>query len=144
MFAPAWMVRMLATKSEENFKYALEAQKQLTAALLETKAVEAALLRSRIQELEQLVKYERAKADGLYDRLLIRDAKVAPVQAVALAQATAEAKDPKKNITEELSRVFDQLAGVGESDEPPHIPMEVNTFAGGGSAISGGAKPPSV
>lgn len=140
MFAPTWIIRLLASKSEENFKFAVDSQKQLTAAMLETKQTELGLLRDRIKELESQVKYERAKADSLYDRLLIRDAKVAPVQAVAQAQAHAEALDPRKKVTEELSRVFDQLASVGEADDDgPRA--ELHTFAGGGVVMDSGKQP---
>jgi len=140
MFAPAWMIRLIATKSEENFKFALASQKELTAALLETKGTEVILLRSRINELEQAVKYERAKADSLYDRLLIRDAKVAPVASVAVALAAAEAANPRKSMTEELSRVFDQLASVGEESGEAQ-PVQMHTFAGGGVAADSGTQP---
>lgn len=129
MFAPSWTMRFVA-----------DMNKQLTDALRQAHTTEVVVLRSRIHELEEQVKYERAKADSLYDRLLIRDAKVAPVQAVALAAATAEAKDPKKNITEELSRVFDQLASVGEAPDEQQQ-AEAHTFAGGGVAISGKTPP---
>lgn len=136
MFAPTWVVKLLASKSEENFKYALDASKQLTAALLEAKDTEIGLLKSRIVEVEKQVLYERTKADSLYDRLLIRDAKVAPVQAVAQAQAAAEAAGPKKT-TEELSRVFDMLASVGEVPDDLFPRAEVTSFAGGGVSAPG-------
>ena len=59
--------------------------------------------------LEEKLKYESARADGLVDRLLVRDARVAAVAPTAVAAATY--RDEKA--AEQLKKVFDEINSAG-------------------------------
>src|ERR1035437_7898982 len=59
--------------------------------------------------LEEKLKYESARADGLVDRLLVRDARVAAVAPSAVAAAVhKDAEGAKK-----LAAIFDEMNSVG-------------------------------
>ena len=82
--------------------------------------------------LEEQLKYERARADGLVDRLLVRDARVAAVAPSAVAAAVH--KDAKA--VETLTKIFDEINMAGV-DVPP---SEHRAFdMAGGTAVEAGA-----
>ena len=82
-------------------------------------------------KLEEQLRYERARADGLVDRLLVRDARVAAVAPSAVAAAVHKDAEAVKVI----SKIFDDLNATGV-DSPA---KEQRAFdVAGGTAVSAG------
>lgn len=86
-------------------------------------------LKRLINQLNEQLSYERAKSDGLVDRLLVRDAKVA-----AVAPAAVEiAKHKDEQAVQKLKELFDGLNDV-TADIP--APKDLRAFdLAGGSAV---------
>jgi hypothetical protein len=82
--------------------------------------------------LEEKLKYESARADGLVDRLLVRDARVAAVAPSAVAAAVHKDAESVKV----LSKIFDEINLTGV-DLPPSEQRAVDVA--GGTAVSAGA-----
>lgn len=99
---------------------------------LASKQNEVVMLKSLIERLTEEVKYERARADSLVDRLLLRDAKVAAVAPAAIAAAA----ERDKVAVEKLKETFAGLAEVGEMPDPgaPGEPRAVEVA--GGSVVA--------
>lgn len=96
---------------------------------LGAQANEIAALKKTLEDLNTQLRYERARADNLVDRLLIRDAKVA-----AVAPAAVEiAKFKDEQAVKKLHAVFDQL-----NDIATEIPArETRAFdMAGGTAVA--------
>lgn len=70
---------------------------------------EIAALAKHSASLEAQLKYERARADGLVDRLLVRDARVAAVAPSAIAAAVHKDAEAAKVI----AKIFDELNSAG-------------------------------
>lgn len=80
--------------------------------------------------LSEALRYERARADALVDRLLTRDAKVSAVAPHAIAAAVERDEVAVKALKE----AFSGLAEVGEIPEAKEA--RAFDFAGGGSAVA--------
>ena len=81
--------------------------------------------------LEEKLRYESARADGLVDRLLVRDAHVAAVAPSAVAAAVHKDAEAVKKLTE----IFDEMNSAGV-DSPAR---EQRAFdMAGGTAVSPG------
>ena len=90
-------------------------------------------LTRRIEGLEAQLKYERARADGLVDRLLVRDARVAAVAPSAVAAAVRKDAEAAKVI----AKIFDELNSAGQEFPGP----EQRSFEiAGGVAVSPGVE----
>lgn len=99
---------------------------------ISSKHNEIVSLNKLIDRLTEEVKYERARADSLVDRLLLRDAKVAAVAPAAIAAAA----ERDKVTVEKLKETFAGLAEVGEMPDPgaPGEPRAVEVA--GGSVVA--------
>lgn len=99
---------------------------------LSSKHNETVMLSALIDRLTEEVKYERARADSLVDRLLLRDAKVAAVAPAAIAAAA----ERDKVAVEKLKETFAGLAEVGEMPDPtaPGEPRAIEVA--GGSVVA--------
>ena len=88
-------------------------------------------LKKQVDLLQEQLKYERIRADGLVDRLLVKDAKVPPVTPEAIAHTDPAVKEH----VNKLKEAFDNLGDVGE------IPGdgEVRAFEIGGGRAAGRA-----
>ena len=102
MFLTQRILDLIVTTKNEAFAIALGAKEN-----------EIISLKSRIEVLSGEVKYERARADSLVDRLLVRDAKVSAVAPVAVAAAA----ERDKVAVERLKKTFEGLADVGDIPE---------------------------
>ena len=82
--------------------------------------------------LEEKLRYESARADGLVDRLLVRDARVAAVAPSAVAAAVHKDAEAAKVI----AKIFDELNSAGQEFPGP----EQRSFEiAGGVAVSPGS-----
>ena len=82
--------------------------------------------------LEEKLRYESARADGLVDRLLVRDARVAAVAPSAVAAAVHKDAEGAKV----LRKIFDEMNSAGV-DFPP---QDSRSFeVAGGTAVAPGA-----
>ena len=99
---------------------------------LQSKHNEVVMFAALAERLTEEVKYERARADSLVDRLLLRDAKVAAVAPAAIAAAA----ERDQVTVEKLKETFAGLAEVGEMPDPgaPGEPRAVEVA--GGSAVT--------
>lgn len=115
------------------FQTAVKALGESRELVVAAKQCEIDSLKSRVESLEAALKYERARADALVDRLLVRDAKVAAVAPAAVAAATEKdlAEGKKRAV---LTEIFDKLAETGQ--EPPPGEPRAFEFAGGGQAVT--------
>lgn len=112
-----------------------EAHALALAAFNQSHEIAVGALRNEVVELKKInealsaaLRGERSRADGLVDRLLVRDAKVAAVAPAAIAAAT----HVDEQTVARLREAFSGLADVGEV--PPaseHRAFEI----GGGSAV---------
>lgn len=118
MFITNRILDLIVKTKDESYGIALGAKQN-----------EIVALTARIEVLAEEVRYERARADGLVDRLLMRDAKVAAVAPAAIAAAAERDKVAVKKLEE----TFAGLAEVGEIPES----REPRAFdVAGGSAVT--------
>lgn len=96
---------------------------------LGAKEIEIEALTRLIADLGAQLKYERARADNLADRLLVRDAHVAAVSPAALE--TAKHKD--EVAVKKLREVFDQLNDIAV--EVPAKTHRAFDLAGGSAVV---------
>lgn len=119
---------------DRAFETSIQALGDARDLVVAAKQCEIDRLQARVDALEKALAYERARADALVDRLLVRDAKVAAVALAAVAAATEKdlAMGKTRNAIQE---VFDKLADLGE----PPAPGEPRAFdfAGGGEGVAG-------
>ena len=121
MFLSAHVFDLLVKAKDDSFAIAIGAKEN-----------EIASLRERIETLTEEVSYERHRADGLVDRLLMRDAKVAAVAPAAVAAAA----ERDKVAVARLKETFAGLAEVGEMPSPD-APGEPRAFdVAGGSVVA--------
>ena len=114
MFIPEKVFNLLMTAKDDSYKLALGA-----------KEVEIDVLMRTISDLSEQLKYEKARSDGLVDRLLVRDARVAAVAPSAVAAAQYKDAEAVKKLTE----IFSSMNEMGVEVPAP----EQRTFeiAGG-------------
>lgn len=106
----------------------LKAKDEAFALAIAAKDHEIEVFKAANSRLIEELNYERAKADGLVDRLLVRDAKVA-----AVAPAAIEAGKLKDAVAvqrfKEVEKLFDSLGDIG--GEVPAPDARTFTIAGG-------------
>lgn len=91
-------------------------------------------LRRTATLLEEKLKYESARADGLVDRLLVRDANVAAVAPSAIATAVHKDAEAVKKIT----AIFDEMNAAGV--DFPEKEQRAFDVAGGTAIAPGGLR----
>src|ERR1035437_3306001 len=109
MFVTDRVLDIILKAKEDSFEIsitALDVAHTLAVASLQNEIIG---LKRTATLLEEKLKYERARADGLVDRLLVRDARVAAVAPSAVAAAVhKDAEGAKK-----LAAIFDEMNSVG-------------------------------
>lgn len=83
-------------------------------------------MRSELERLQKQVEYERARADDAVNKLLVRDAKVYPLNPIIPATAKQEAESIKK--MSELDAIFGEVNQVAEDDD--------RAYKGKGTAVN--------
>mgnify|MGYP001595874529 CR=1 FL=1 len=131
MFLTHKILDLVVKTKDDAYALALSAFDASHHIALGAKESEIRALKNEVSGLTEQLKYERLKSDGLVDRLLVRDAKVAAVAPAAIELAKhKDAEGVKK-----LKEVFDQLNDIA-SDVP--APKEARVFdMAGGSALQG-------
>ena len=120
MFIPQRVFDILINALDQGHRIALGA-----------KECEIEVLTRTISDLAEQLKYERARADSLVDRLLVRDARVAAVAPVAIDAAKHKDAEAVKKLTE----IFDSMNEMGvDVPAPEQRAFEI----AGGTAISSG------
>ena len=116
MFIPNRVFDLLVAAKDDSFRIAIGA-----------KECEIEVLARTISDLAEQLKYERARADSLVDRLLVRDARVAAVAPVALDVAKHKDAEAVKKLTE----IFDSMNEMGDVIPAP----EARTFEMAGGKV---------
>ena len=118
MFITNRMLDLIVKTKDESFGLSLSSAHN-----------EITLLNRLVDRLDGEVKYERARADALVDRLLMRDARVAAVAPAAVAAAA----ERDKVVTDRFREAFEGLNDVGEAP----VASEPRAFdIAGGSAVA--------
>ena len=131
MFITDRVLDIILKAKDESYLLAVSAKDASHALAVASLQNEIVGLKRTATTLEEQLKYERARADGLVDRLLVRDARVAAVAPSAVAAAVS--KDEKA--AEQLKKIFDEINMVGV-DFPA---KEQRAFdMAGGTAIDSG------
>ena len=131
MFVTDRVLDIILKAKDESYLLAVSAKDASHALAVASLQNEIIGLRRTATLLEEKLKYEAARADGLVDRLLVRDARVAAVAPSAVAAAVY--KDEKA--AEQLKKIFDEINMVGV-DFPA---KEQRAFdMAGGTAIDSG------
>ena len=131
MFITDRVLDIILKAKDESYLLAVSAKDASHALAVASLQNEIIGLRRAATLLEEKLKYESARADGLVDRLLVRDARVAAVAPSAVAAAVY--KDEKA--AEQLKKIFDEINMVGV-DFPA---KEQRAFdMAGGTAIDSG------
>ena len=123
-------IDILISTKDEAFRVSLGAIGQAHEQVLEAKQIEVEALKRMLADLGEQIRYERARADSLVDRLLVRDAHVAAVSPVAIAAAKMRDEETVKRLRE----TFEQMNDVGVA---PASVAEARAFElAGGSAVA--------
>ena len=131
MFVTDRVLDIILKAKDESYLLAVSAKDASHALAVASLQNEIVGLKRTATTLEEQLRYERARADGLVDRLLVRDARVAAVAPSAVAAAVY--KDEKA--AEQLKKIFDEINMVGV-DFPA---KEQRAFdMAGGTAIDSG------
>lgn len=128
-------VDLIVKAKDDAFETAVRVLGESRELVVAAKQCEIDALKAQLSTAEAALKYERARADALVDRLLVRDAKVAAVAPAAVA-AAVESDIALGKKRDEVQKIFDNLATVGA--EPPPGEPRAFTFAGGGKGVSTG------
>lgn len=130
MFMTSRVFGIVVKTKDDAYALALSAFDASHQLAIAAKENEIAALRKEVSGLAEQLRYERTKSDGLVDRLLVRDARVA-----AVAPAAVElAKHKDAEAVKKLSEIFDQMNEMGA--EIPAKDTRAFEFAGGGAAVS--------
>ncbi len=131
MFITDRVLDIILKAKDESYLLAVSAKDASHALAVASLQNEIIGLRRTATLLEEKLKYEAARADGLVDRLLVRDARVAAVAPSAVAAAVHKDAEAVKVFKE----VFDELNKAGVDFPPP----EQRSFElAGGVAVSPG------
>lgn len=118
MFITNRILDLVVTTKDDCYAIALGAKEN-----------EIRYLKDSIEELSAQLKYERSRADGLVDRLLVRDARVAAVSPAAIEIA----KHKDEQAVSKLKAIFDDMNAMG-ADIPS---KDTRAFdLAGGSAVA--------
>lgn len=132
MFISERVFDVVVKTKDDAFAVALSAFYESHKIALGAKEVEIEALKRTIDDLVAQLAYERAKSDGLVDRLLVRDAKVAAVSPVAIEIA----KHKDKEAVKKLAEIFDNLNDIAADPPPAPQGNRAFEFSGGGSAVT--------
>jgi len=132
MFLTERILNLVVKAKDDAYAISLSAFDAAHGISMGAKEVEIEALTRVIADLAEQLKYERARADGLVDRLLVRDAKVASVSPSAIE--LAKYKDTQA--VKKLGEIFESINEMGA--EVPIKETGVFEFAGGGSAAMSG------
>ena len=131
MFVTSKILDLIVKTKDDAHALAISALIDAHRIALGCKEVEITALKNSIAQLTQQLSYERSRADGLVDRLLVRDAQVAAVSPAAIEIA----KHKDEEAVKKLSEIFDQLNEVAA--EPPTNKVEPRAFdLAGGSVVA--------
>ena len=110
MFITDRVLDIILKAKDESYLLAVSAKDASHALAVASLQNEIIGLRRTATLLEEKLKYEAARADGLVDRLLVRDARVAAVAPSAVAAAVHKDNEAAKK----LQAIFDEvnMAGV--------------------------------
>lgn len=109
MFITDKILDIVVKAKDDSYSSTITAFTSAHAIALGSMSNEIASLKEINSALSEALKYERARADGLVDRLLVRDARVAAVAPSAVA--AAQLKDDLA--IKQLKVVFDELNSAG-------------------------------
>ncbi len=132
MFITDRVLDIILKAKDESYLLAVSAKDASHALAVASLQNEILGLKRTATILEEQLRYERARADGLVDRLLVRDARVAAVAPSAVAAAVHKDAESVKV----LSKIFDEINLTGV-DLPPSEQRAVDVA--GGTAVSAGA-----
>ena len=133
MFFSRKTLDLVVEARDRAFEAAVKVLGEARDLIVAAKQAEIDSLRDRVSRLEDDVRYERARADALVDRLLVRDAKVAAVAPAAIAAAAEmDVENAKKR--DVIQQAFDQLTETA-GDIPAPTELRAHEFAGGGRAV---------
>jgi hypothetical protein len=138
VFAPRWLLEKLLGSMEEGRNCLVSEMRARNDEIIEAKNVEIRFLMEKVRALEKAAAYERERADQLVDRLLVKDAKVAPIASMSQAAVQSASELDRKKM-EEMEGVFNSINDVGE-DEGGAEPAKT-MFTHGGSIVRGGHVP---
>lgn len=111
----------------------LKAKDEAFALAIAAKDHEIEVFRTANSRLIEEIKYEKAKADGLVDRLLVRDARVTAVSPQAVEAGILKDKVSVEKF-KEIEKLFDSLGDIGGDVPAP----DARTFTmAGGNAVGG-------
>ena len=134
-FIPKNFLDRMLCASDRGYEVAVAALKEAHQIALQALSTENIVLRKIVHDQHEELNLEKARNQALVDRLLVRDAKVFPVQPIAQEAVKAMEAD-RVRITKVLDDVFAQTNTVGEDiPEKPQGAAEVN-FGGGGRILS--------
>lgn len=129
MLMTARVFDIVVKTKDDAYALALSAFNDSHALALSAVQNEIRYLKNDLENVKTQLKYEKARADNLVDRLLIKEAKVAAVSPMAIEAAKMHDEQAVKKLRE----VFDQLNDVAA--EIPAKETRAFEFAGGGSAV---------
>lgn len=109
MFVTDRVLDIILKAKDESFLLTISSKDESHALAVASLQNEIIGLKQMAIILEEKLKYESARADGLVDRLLVRDARVAAVSPSAVAAAVH--KDAKG--AEVLRKIFDEINSAG-------------------------------
>lgn len=130
MLMSARVFDIVVKTKDDAYALALAAFNDSHALAISAKENEIRYLKEINNSLSDALKYERAKSDGLVDRLLVRDARVAAVSPAAVEIAKHKDVEAVKKLTE----IFDQMNEMGDVPAPKET--RAFEFPGGGSAVA--------
>lgn len=133
-FVPKALLDCLIESGRYGNKVAVEAIREGHKVALSAIATENAFLRAEVASLKHDLAIETARSQALVDRLLVRDAKIYPVQPIA-TEAVKAAQAEKDKIGKEISKVFDQMSSVGEDAPEVAQSSQQVDFDGGGRVV---------
>lgn len=128
-FVTGRVLDLIVKTKDDAHALVVDALRSAHSVALGAQANEILALKKTVEDLAAQLKYERARGDGLVDRLLVRDAKVAAVSPAAVA--VAEYKDA--NAAKKLQEIFDSVNAMGA--EVPVTEHRAFDMAGG-SAVA--------
>lgn len=138
MFVARWIVEALIGAKDSGHVRVIETLSAARKIELAAKDSEIVLLRGHVADLRAALQTEIARTHALTDRLLVKEAKVYPVQPVVTAAMEAAAKNVE-DITKKTSRLFESMNEVGEDSASTE--EATATEIGGGRVLTGASKP---
>lgn len=131
MFLTGKILDLVVKTKDDAYALALSAFNESHQIAIGAKENEIRYLKTTLEEVRKKLDYERAKSDGLVDRLLVRDAQVAAVSPAAVELA-------KHKDVEAIKVLRDTFAGLNDIGEIS-APKEPRAFElAGGSAVKRG------